>query len=90
MRGGGEEKAAMRPVMGYGWHPIESAPLDEDLTLQVTDGSGATYVIRWPCRRTATGWINARKGTQLAVTPVLWRLYREPPSRIRGVVTGDR
>jgi hypothetical protein len=80
----------MRAVTAYNWHPIESAPLDEDLTLQVTDGRGQPYIIQWPCRRTATGWINARKGTRLEVTPVLWRVYRQPPSRIRGVVTGDR
>jgi hypothetical protein len=27
----------------YGWNPIESAPLDKDVTLEVTDGRGARY-----------------------------------------------
>jgi hypothetical protein len=49
----------------YGWMPIESAPLDEDIALRVTDGRGGPYTLQWPCRRTATGWINARKGTPL-------------------------
>jgi hypothetical protein len=73
----------MRPSRDYGWNPIESAPLDEDIALQVTDGRGAPYMLQWPCRRTATGWINSRKGTPLEVTPVKWRTYPIPPSRPR-------
>jgi hypothetical protein len=26
------------PLVNYGWNPIETAPLDEDIALQVTDG----------------------------------------------------
>jgi hypothetical protein len=33
----------MRSPRDYGWNPIESAPLDEDIALQVTDGRGAPY-----------------------------------------------
>jgi hypothetical protein len=29
----------------FGWNPIETAPLDEDVSLEVTDGLGARY--RW-------------------------------------------
>jgi hypothetical protein len=50
----------------YSWKSIESAPLVNDVTLQVTDGRGGPYTLRWPCRRTASGWINSGKGTQLA------------------------
>jgi site-specific recombinase XerD len=57
------------PLVNYGWNPIESAPLEEDIALQVTDGRGAPYTLQWPCRRTATGWINSRKGNPLEVTP---------------------
>jgi hypothetical protein len=64
-----------------GWNPIESAPRDEDIALQVTDGRGGPYTLQWPCRRTATGWINSRKGTPLEVTPVKWRPYPIPPTR---------
>jgi hypothetical protein len=45
----------MRPPRDYGWNPIENAPLDENIALQVTDGRGAPYALQWPCRRTATG-----------------------------------
>jgi hypothetical protein len=65
------------PRVTYDWNPIESAPFDEDIAVQVTDGCGAPYAIRWPCRRTATGWINSRAGTPIEVTPVRWRPYSE-------------
>jgi hypothetical protein len=73
-------KGARRPhPVTYDWYPIESAPFGEDIAVQVTDGRGAPYAIRWPCQRAATGWINARKGTPLEVTPVVWRPYNSQP-----------
>jgi hypothetical protein len=59
----------------YGWNPIETAPLDKDVTLEVTDGRGAPYGLPNPCRRTASGWVSSSKGTPLAVTPVRWKAY---------------
>jgi hypothetical protein len=53
----------------YGWNPIETAPLDKDVTLEVTDGRGAPYRLANPGRRTASGWVSSSKGTPLAVTP---------------------
>jgi hypothetical protein len=73
-------KGARRPHrVTYDWHPIESVPFGEDIAVQVTDGRGAPYAIQWPCQRTATGWINSRKGTPLEVTPVAWRPYNSQP-----------
>jgi hypothetical protein len=60
----------------YGCAPIETAPFDEDVTVQVTDGQGAPYRLPSPCRRTAVGWVSSSKGTLLAVTPVKWKPYR--------------
>jgi hypothetical protein len=74
-------KGARRPRRTYDWYPIESAPLGEDIALEVTDGRGKPYALRWPCRRTATGWINSTKGTPLAVTPVRWRPYYPPQAQ---------
>jgi hypothetical protein len=45
---------AVAPV-NYGWRPIETAPLDEDIALQVTDGRGGPYNPRWPCRNMVAG-----------------------------------
>jgi hypothetical protein len=58
------------PAESYSWKPIESAPLDEDVSLQVTDGRGKPYTLRNPSRLTAAGWVSSGKGTPLAVTPV--------------------
>jgi hypothetical protein len=71
---GFEGAAAMRVLENnYGWNPIETAPLEEDVSLEVTDGRGAPYRLPNPCRRTASGWVSSSKGTPLAVTPVRWK-----------------
>jgi hypothetical protein len=50
-------------------------PLDEDVTLLVTDGASEPYQLKLPCRLTAAGWVSSAKGTPLAVTPVKWKPY---------------
>jgi hypothetical protein len=67
----------------YSWRPIESAPLDEDVTVQVTDGRGKPYTLRTPSRLTSAGWVSSGKRTPLTVTPVRWRPYYGRPSRPR-------
>jgi hypothetical protein len=48
----------------YGWQPIDSAPLDEDVSLVVTDSRGGDpYRLPYPCRRTAAGWVSSSKGS---------------------------
>jgi hypothetical protein len=76
-----EQRVRPRRELNYSWYPIESAPFDEDVAVEVTDGRGAPYALRWPCRQTAAGWINSAKGTPLAVTPVRWRPYYPPPAQ---------
>jgi hypothetical protein len=61
------------PQVNYGWNPIETAPFDEDVTLQVTEGRSGPYMLPNPCRLTTSGWVSSSKGTPLAVTPVKWR-----------------
>jgi hypothetical protein len=40
----------------HGWQAIDSAPLDEDVSLMVTDGRGGEpYRLPYPCRHTAAG-----------------------------------
>ena len=71
-----------------GWNPIESAPLYEDVTLQVTDGRGEPYTLLDPSRLIAAGWVSSGKGTPLAVTPVKWRRYLPARSRRPGTFIG--
>ena len=61
-----------------GWLSIDSAPLDKDVALLVTDGPSEPYQLKLPCRRTAAGWVSSSRGTPLAVTPVKWKPYAPP------------
>jgi hypothetical protein len=61
------------------WAPIDAAPFDEDVLLEVTNGRAEPYNLPSPCRLTTSGWISSTKGTPLAVTPVKWRSYNAPP-----------
>jgi hypothetical protein len=54
------------------WNPISSAPLDHALEVQVADGFGC-YALKFPCRLTKSGWVNAETNTALAVEPIAWR-----------------
>ncbi len=62
------------------WQPLDSAPVDEDVTLLVTDGASEPYQLKAASRLTATGWVSSAKGTPLAVTPVKWKPYSPPRS----------
>jgi hypothetical protein len=60
----------------YGWQPIDSAPLDKDVSLMVTDGRGGEpYRLPYPCRHTAGGWVSSNKGSLQTVVPTKWKLY---------------
>jgi hypothetical protein len=65
---------------GFGWRPIETAPIDQDVSLIVTDG-GEPYVAVGPFKLTAVGWVSSGKGTPLAVTPLRWKRYIPRPKR---------
>ena len=61
-----------------GWQPLDSAPLDVDVTLLVTDGASEPYSLKLPSKLTAAGWVSSAKGTPLAVTPMKWKPYTPP------------
>ena len=62
-----------------GWRLIDTAPVDQDVMLLVTDGRGEPYPMPYPCKLTAAGWVSS--GTPLAVTPLQWRPYDGPKKR---------
>jgi hypothetical protein len=69
-----EGTAAIRVLpKTFGWNPIETAPSDEDVSLEVTDGQGAPYRLPYRCGLTTAGRISSSKGTPLAVTPGKWK-----------------
>lgn len=58
------------------WTPVELAPSGVDLELAVIDGEG-THTLVFPCRRIATGWIDAATGKTLPIGPTHWRIWGE-------------
>ena len=64
----------------FGWKPIDTAPVDQDVALMVTDG-GKPYLLNGPFKLTAAGWVSSGKGTPLAVTPLQWRPYLARPKK---------
>jgi hypothetical protein len=68
-------------LLGHGgWLPIDTAPFEKDVLLQVTDGRGEPYNLPNLCRLTESGWVSSIKGTP--VTPVKRKPYNGPRSRL--------
>jgi hypothetical protein len=61
------------------WKSISTAPSGQDVELQVGDRFG-DHVLRFACRLTETGWINAELNVALSpsVTPLAWRPWKKP------------
>jgi hypothetical protein len=45
----------------FGWKPIDTAPVDQDVALMVTDG-GKPYLLNGPFKLTAAGWLVRARG----------------------------
>jgi hypothetical protein len=76
-------EAAVRNIRKYllrrhlaHWHPISTAPNNQDLELRVVDRHKAMRLL-FPCRRTNAGvWINADLGTGLRIEPIAWHPWQ--------------
>ena len=67
------------------WHPISTAPHNQDLEIRALDENGLV-AIPFPCQRTnASDWINADLGTRVYMQPARWRVRQKtkslPPHR---------
>jgi hypothetical protein len=62
------EQSLTRPT----WRAASTAPLDRNVEVLV-EGAARTYILKFPCRRTEAGWVNAIKSMRLAVEPTHWR-----------------
>ncbi|MBY0320843.1 MAG: hypothetical protein K2X72_19120 [Reyranella sp.] len=60
------------------WKPISTAPFDQDLELAVMEG-GEMVTLVVPSRRVGGGWVEARTGNLIAVTPSHWREWPRKP-----------
>ena len=57
------------------WHPVISAPFDVELQLRNIDDEGE-HIYDLPCRRTVTGWIDAKWLSPIGFKPTHWRLWQ--------------
>jgi hypothetical protein len=68
------------------WHPISTAPNNQDLELIVLDGA-SSVIVPFPCRRTNTGeWINIDLGTGIDIQPTKWRPWQKRKRASQGSV----
>jgi len=54
------------------WETISTAPFGRDLELAVIE-LDHVYAVVFACQRTTDGWINAKTGRRVAVSPTHWR-----------------
>jgi hypothetical protein len=57
----------MRSRIEIYWHTIDTASPDVAVQVRVTDAAGDQYVLPYPCKLTAGGWVNAVTGAPLSV-----------------------
>jgi len=62
------------------WHPISTAPHNQELELRVNE-NGTPFALKFPCLRTNGGaWINVDLGSEIKIEPVEWRLWQREKS----------
>jgi hypothetical protein len=72
------------------WRPISEAPFECPLWLCLIDQAGERS-LPFPCRWTASGWVNAATNTSVAFDPTHWQHWpqrqfeRENEARIRAI-----
>jgi len=58
------------------WLPVSIAPFDADLEVCVMDAR-EVHALVFPCRRTATGWVDGTTQKRLDIEPTHWRKWIE-------------
>ena len=73
--GWAKREAFMRQQASAQWQDASTAPLGRNVEVKVGNDPGC-YVLRFPCRRTDSGWVHAIKDMRLGVEPTHWREIR--------------
>jgi hypothetical protein len=77
MKDGARRLVAARLWGSFGtlmdWQPIIRAPWERDVELAVIDPDGAICTLTFPCRRTFSGWLNAKSREWVQTRPTHWR-----------------
>jgi hypothetical protein len=62
------------------WHPISTAPCNQNLELRVDDGN-AVNTLPFPCLRANNDeWIDVDLGVRIQIQPVSWRVWQHSVS----------
>lgn len=62
------------------WHPVSTAPYNQDLELRVSE-DGTITTMPFPCRHTNEDeWINVDLGVPLHIQPIEWRAWQQSKS----------
>src|SRR5262249_30805386 len=62
---------------------VDTAPVGVALRLIVANSSGGHYLLPYPRKQTASGWVNAATGAPLALHPTHWQHHVETLPNIR-------
>jgi hypothetical protein len=65
------------------WKRVDTAPVGLAVRLIVANSSGGHYLLPYPCKQTAAGWVNAVTGAPLALHPTHWLHHVETLPSIR-------
>ena len=68
--------ASLAAIFVAMWQPITTADFGQDLQLSVIDRD-EVHALVFPCRRVPDGWINAKTGERIRVSPTHWRAWAE-------------
>ena len=72
--------AALKHQHPSRWHPVSTAPYNQDLELRVSE-DGMIIKMPFPCRQTNEDeWINVDLGVPLRIQPVEWRAWQQSKS----------
>jgi len=96
MRAGGQAinliqiKAAsgFSPHIANMWTNIAEAPYGRDIELAVIDEEGP-HALVFPCRRIASGWMNAFTKERVDVRPTHWREWKGSGHAAGSRLSGD-
>jgi hypothetical protein len=62
------------------WHPISTAPCNQDAELRVVD-EGKVVTLQFPCLQlNVNGWMDVDLGTRIDIEPVEWRIWQHSKS----------
>jgi hypothetical protein len=64
-------------IFGIDWQPIIRAPWERNVELAVIEPNELVHALAFPCRRTFSGWLNAKTREWIEIRPTHWRDWED-------------